>query len=287
MDVLSVVPSTQLDPSQTLLRRSVRRYSDRRPGRSQLLAPASAPPPIPWSQDSEPTVGRGILRLRAPPKLARTPASRRRPPPCTVVPLPQWTIEVPPSIPLTPDIFQDANVDYRPLTGTWDDIVQREEQAASASALATSVGAAMASSSAEIPPVAGSNLDRLTVTSLSSASTFTGTAVSALIPAVVATAALDTPVTSTIPAVALEAPLGGPSSTGIVYQVGYRPVLRLADIAYTVRMSWIEQSDRIVDMLFDRFQTNRSRDQVLLIVQAMFASLRDVGAYLRERVVHA
>jgi len=95
------------------------------------------------------------------------------------------------------------------------------------------------------------------------------------------------PVTATAPAVALEAPLGGPSSTGIVYQAGYRPTLRLADIVYAVRMSRIEQIDRVVDTLFDRFQTSCSRDQVLLIVQAMFASLGDLGGYLRERVVCA
>jgi len=197
-------------------------------------------------------------------------------------------------MPLTPDVFQDADVDYGPLTGTWDDIVEREERvasaSASASALATSVGAAMTSSSAEIPPIAGSNfdrdirivVDRMTMTSSSSTSTLTGTVVTAPIPARVATVALDAPVTSTAPAVALEAPLGGPSSTGTVYQVGYRPVLRLADIAYTVRMSRIEQSDRIVDTLFDRFQTNRSRDQVLLIVQAMFTSLGDMITFIRQ-----
>jgi len=75
--------------------------------------------------------------------------------------------------------------------------------------------------------------------------------------------------------------------TGVVYQAGYRPVLRLADIAYTVRMSWIEQIDRVIDTLFDRFQTSRLRGQVLLIVQAMFASLGDLGGYLPERVVRA
>jgi len=139
LDVLTVVPSTQPEPSQTPLRRSARCYSGRRPGRSQLSDPPTAPAPLPsWTGDPGPTVGRGILRLRAPPKLDRTPASRRRPPPCTIVPLPQWTIEVPPPVPvefradtpiltvsaqeqgnrmpLTPDVFQDADVDYRPLT---------------------------------------------------------------------------------------------------------------------------------------------------------------------------
>jgi len=144
LDVLTVVPSTQPDSLQTPLRRSARHYGKRSPGRSQLSDPptAPAPPPPSWTGGQGPTVGRGILRLRTPPKLDRTPASRRQPPPCTVVPLPQWTIEVPPPVPvefradtpilmvstqeqgnkmpLTPDVFQDANVDYRPLTGSWE-----------------------------------------------------------------------------------------------------------------------------------------------------------------------
>ena len=321
LDVLTVVPSTQPDPSQTPLRRSARRYSGRRPGRSQLSDPptAPAPPPPSWTGDQGPMVGRGILRLCAPPKLDRTPASRRRPPPCTIVPLPQWTTEVPPSVPvefradtpiltvsaqeqgnrmpLTPDVFQDADVDYRPLTGSWGDIVEREEREASAfaSAQATSAGAAIASSSAEIPPVTDRDLgrdvcvviDRLTTVTSSTTSTFARTVGTVPIPVRAAAVTVSAPVTATAPAVVLEAPLGGPSSTGVVYQAGYRPVLRLADIAYTVWMSRIEQIDRVVDTLFDRFQTSRSRNQVLLIVQAMFASLGDLGGYLCERVVRA
>jgi len=322
-EVLTVVPSTQPDPSQTPLRRSARRYGGRRPGRSQLSDPSTAPAPPPslWAEDQRPTVGRGILRLRAPPKLDRTPATRRRPPPCSIVPLPQWTIEVPPPVPvefradtpiltvnaqdqgnrmpLTPDVFQDTDVDYRPLTGTWGDIVEREERAAAAaaatSAPATSVGAAITSSSAEIPPVTSRDLgrdvrvviDRLTAVSSSATSTFAETVGVMTIPARAAAITVSAPVMTTASAVALEAPLGGPSSTGIVYPTGYRPLLRLADIAYTVRMSRIEQIDRVVDTLFDRFRTSRSRDQVLLIVQAMFASLGDLGGYLRERVVRA
>jgi len=90
-------------------------------------------------------------------------------------------------MPLTPDVFQDADVDYRPLTGSWGDIVEREERAAAAaaaaSAQATPASAAITSSSAEIPPVADRDLgrdvrvviDRLTVVSSSATSTFAGT----------------------------------------------------------------------------------------------------------------
>jgi len=42
-----------------------------------------------------------------------------------------------------------------------------------------------------------------------------------------------------------------------------------------------------LDTLLGRFQTARPRDQLLLIVHSMFALLRDVGSFLRERVVLA
>jgi len=98
----------------------------------------------------------------------------------------------------------------------------------------------------------------VTVTS-SLSSTSTGTALQAPIPVAVAQAALDTP---GIPTVAAET-TGGSSmdlpSTTSASQVDRRPTLRLADVAYAVRMAWVGQADRIVDTL-------RPRDQLLLIV---------------------
>jgi len=307
MDVLSVVPSTQPDPSQTPLQRSARRYSGQRPERPHLLAPppASVPPPIPWTQ--EPTVGRGILHLRAPPKLARAPASRRQPPPCTVVPLPQWTIEVPAPtpvefraetpilsgtaqeptnrLPLTSDIFQDADVDYWPLTGSWADIVAQVEQAATASASVTSADTIATSTSAEIPPTASSSIDRNTrvvdsmptVVSSSSASIFAGTTAPVPIPVMVAAVAVDSPVTPAVIAATTGASLEGRPPTGMVSQSSNRPILRLADIMYAVGMSRVRQSDHIVDTLVNCFRTDRPRDQLLLAVQAMFALLNQIG----------
>jgi len=116
--------------------------------------------------------GRGILRLRAPPKMARTPASRLRPPPCSTLLPPQWALEmpVPPSVefraltpaaleldpgsgnrmPLTPEVFLDMDVDYRPLTGSWANIVAQEERTAAAAAAAAMSTIVMPSN---IPPL--------------------------------------------------------------------------------------------------------------------------------------
>ena len=51
-----------------------------------------------------------------------------------------------------------------------------------------------------------------------------------------------------------------------------------------MRVSQIGQADRI---LLRRFQTVRTRDQLLQIIQCMSAMLHDVGSFLRERVVLA
>ena len=158
-EVLRVVPSTQPVTLQTPPRRVTRRQSDRRVV-EQYLPP---PPPVTPSAPEPPAIGtsrgRGILRLRAPPKVARMPAARRRPPPSsTVLPLP-WTFNVPPAphvefraetpmvvdplpesgnrLPDTPDIYQDVDEDLRPLTsGSWADIVEREERAVVAASMA-------------------------------------------------------------------------------------------------------------------------------------------------------
>jgi len=96
------------------------------------VPPATTPAPS-HTVGSYP-VGRDILRLRAPPKVARVPAPRRRPPPCSEPSEPQWVLPVPPmttveftapTLPLEdsqlfslqPEAsqFQDADEDYRPL----------------------------------------------------------------------------------------------------------------------------------------------------------------------------
>ena len=66
-----------------------------------------------------------------------------------------------------------------------------------------------------------------------------------------------------------------------------RPLLRLADIAYSVRVTQVGQTGHIADTLLRRFQTTRTREQLMSIIQSMSAMLHDVGSFLRERVVLA
>jgi len=100
-DVLREVPSTQPETSPTAKGASARRQrsrSRRQAAEGSLsarpLSTALAPPTMsafaPTSNLSEHgyAAGRGILRLRAPPKLARVPAPRRWPQPCGNLPEP-------------------------------------------------------------------------------------------------------------------------------------------------------------------------------------------------------
>jgi len=205
-------------------------------------------------------------------------------------------------LPLTPEVFQD--MDYRPLTGSWANIVAREEQeqaAAAAAAMSTIVvppnvpplvqpttapTPMLTATSAMLAATAKPLFSVVTVTS-SRPTASSGTALQTPIPIPVAQAAVDTPEVSSAD---LTATGGGPTdspSTTSASQMDRRPVLRLADVAYSVRVSRVRQADHIVDTLLGRFQTARPRDQLLLIVHSMFALLHDVGSFLRERVVLA
>jgi len=159
-EVLHVVPSTQPVTLRTPPRRVTRRQSDHRVVEQYLPPPPPVAPTAPDMPAAGTSRGRGILRLRAPPKVARTPAVRRRPPPSSTVPPPLWTFNVPPApriefraetpividplpesgnrLPMTPDIYQDVDEDLRPLTsGSWGDIVEKEEQAAAVASTTT------------------------------------------------------------------------------------------------------------------------------------------------------
>ena len=78
-----------------------------------------------------------------------------------------------------------------------------------------------------------------------------------------------------------------PPPTTSASQTDRRPILRLTDVAYAVRVTQVGQADRIADTLLRRFQTARPRNQLLQIIRAMFAILRDIGSFLREHVVLA
>jgi len=68
-------------------------------------------------------------------------------------------------------------------------------------------------------------------------------------------------------------------------QTELRPVLRFSDIAYAVRLAQAGQTEQIADSLLDNFQTGRTREELIFAIRGMTALLRDVGAFLRERVV--
>jgi len=283
LDVLTIVPSTQPPSPRTPPHRVThRRVSTRDDGFRRPVLPLTT---VPESTTLARGRGRGILRLPAPLKLARTPASRHRPPPCgTLPPLPSWTIQVPEPpvveyraltpvileqdpeqgnrMPLTPDVFQD--VDYRPLTSLWADIVDQEEQAAAAAATAamstiivppnvpplvqptTAPTPKLAATSALLPKTAKPLFTVVTTTS-SRTSTTVGTASSAPIPVVVDQATVDTPDT---PITTVSATGGGsmePPATTSASQVDRRPILRLADVAYAVRVTQFGQASRCSD----------------------------------------
>jgi len=105
--------STRYQPS-----RSCREAADRVPhakGRTRLMClpvpPTTTKPPSYLSYAH--TAERGIMRLMAPLKLARIPAPRRQPPPCSALPKPQWAIVVPPTTSIeftapTPPLLEDS-----------------------------------------------------------------------------------------------------------------------------------------------------------------------------------
>ena len=107
-DVLREVPTTQPEtPPHTTglsvrqMRAQPRKRTPARPLPVSVPSTAAVPPTttasLPPTTGSEHnySVGRGILRLKAPPKLGRTPAPRRWPPTCADLPVPQWEIRVP------------------------------------------------------------------------------------------------------------------------------------------------------------------------------------------------
>ena len=307
-EVLRVVPSTQPATLRTPPRRVTRRQSDSRAVEQYLPPPPPVTPSAPDMPATGTSRGRGILRLRAPPKVARTPAARRRPLPSRTVPPPPWTFDVPraphvefraetPTIidplpesgnrlPMTPDIYQDADEDLRPLTsGSWVDIVDREERAAAAAAAAlpvvtvtptTSVTSSLTApvnvvttrtvTTATSTPIGtmavttasdlGSAIGEppIVVTATIAASSVTTSIRDAPIPTMVTEVAVDSPTTTALVlASAAGAGHSGPSASTTAPQGDNRPILRFADIAYTVRLTPAGQPDRVVDCLLPGF----------------------------------
>ena len=59
----------------------------------------------------------------------------------------------------------------------------------------------------------------------------------------------------------------------------------IRDSAYAVRLAQAGQAYQIADSLLANFQTGRTREELIFAIRAMTALLRDVGAFLRERVI--
>ena len=320
-DVLREVPSTQPETPSTTKGASARRHRSRSRRQATERTRSAQPPTAltpPTSTASAPILtlteqgyaaGRGILRLRAPPKLARTPAPRRRPPPCGNLPEPQWVIPVVPTpvvtyraltpepenrLPETPEQFADGDEDLRPLEGRWVDIVDREIQE----------GTAVISTAPEVtwavgaPTVAASTVTTVVTMALNAPTTVTEVSqvgIRSDSPTVIASTpgasqpesglAPIAPVGSTSgPLAAVAAP---PLLSATPSQTDLRPVLRFSDIAYAVRLSQAGQTEQVADSLLDNFETRRTREELIFAIRAMSALLRDVGAFLRERVVGA
>jgi len=324
-DVLTIVPSTQPPSSPTPLRRVTRGRVGTQDDRFRRPVQPLTPVPEPAAQATARGRGRGILRLPAPPKLARMPASRRRPPVCGTLPPPaQWALQVPEPpvveyraltpigleqdpeqgnrLPLTPEGLQD--VDYRPLTGSCADIVAREEQeqaAAAAAAMSTlvvppNVPSLVQPTTAPTPMLTVTSamlsatakpLFSVVVATSSRPTVSSGAALQTPIPIPVAQATVDTPDVSAIGTTIARGGSMEPPVTTSASQSDRRPILRLADVAYAVRVTQVGQADHFADTLLRRFQTARSRSQLFLIIQSMSAMLHDVGSFLRERVVLA
>jgi len=125
------------------------------------------------------------------------------------------------------------------------------------------------------------------LTTTSQATMSSGTATQAPIPTPVARATVDTPeVSSADLALVVSEPVEPPPTT-LASRTDRRPILRLADIAYSVRVTQAGQVGHLADTLLRRFQTTHTREQLMMIIQSMSAMLHDIGSFLRERVVLA
>ena len=195
-------------------------------------------------------------------------------------------------------------MDYRPLTGSWADIVAREEQeqaAAAAAAMSTLIvppnESQLVQPMTAPTPILTATTAMLTatakplftvvLTTTSQATISSGTALQTPIPTPVVRATVDTPEVPSADLALVEGEPVEPPPTTLASRTDRRPILRLADVAYSVRVTQVGQAGHIADTLLRRFQTTRTRDQLMLIIQSMSAMLHDVGSFLRERVVLA
>jgi len=196
-------------------------------------------------------------------------------------------------MPETPEVFQNTDEDLRPLaSGSWVDIVDREVREGTAV-----VSSAPPATWAIGAPIVAATISTTTATMVVSASIPT-TVLEVMeetsdSPTVIAStpgaSQPESGVASTTPIGPVSGPLkttaAPPPLTVSASQTDLRPVLRYSDIAYAVRLSHAGQAEQIADSLLVNFQTGRTREELIFAIRAMTALLRDVGAFLRERIV--
>jgi len=184
--------------------------------------------------------------------------------------------------------FQDADEDYRPLTGSWGDIVEQEEQANSAAAAA--VSAVLAS----LPiPVAAIN----------------AAAGDTTMSPVVTTATVESPPATPIPIASLllsssttvsESTVKLPRvSTGKSGTMGASPAATAAtapdtrrllqdmDIMYAIRLAPAPDAEVTTDALLTSFRSTMSCEELLHIVQLLFDLQWDTSVFLTEGIAVA
>ena len=198
-------------------------------------------------------------------------------------------------MPETPEVFQNADEDLRPLaSGSWVDIVDREVRE----------GTAVTSSAPPATWAIGAPIAAATI-STTAATTVVGTSIPTMVLEIIGepsdspTIIALTPDASQPESVAASTASAGPTSgpiatvtappplTASVSQTDTRPVLRYSDIAYAVRLSHAGQTEQVADSLLVNFPTTRTREELVFAIRAMTALLRDVGAFFRERIVGA
>jgi len=282
--------------------------------------PAMPPPPLTLHESkTRLPKGRGILRLKAPPKVGRDLAPERQPLPVADLPLPQWAIHVPPpptveyraaTPPLEdsqlfasqPESSQvpDLDEDYRPLTGLWSDIVEREEQAISAAAAAVSAAlatlpepvAAINATIGEIPmPPVISTVPTVmvTVVPMPMASLLLGQSTN--VASTTTVSAMVTGPTAGFSGMSEMSEGANVAAASSAADVSARPdtrrLLNDQDISYAVRLAPTPDAAVTTDALMTSFRMTMTHEQLLHTIQLLFDVQHDTSVFLMERITVA
>ena len=220
--------------------------------------------------------GRGILHLPAPPKVGERSTPERRPEHYGEMLAP--TVEFMASTPPLEDSqlfasesensqFQDADEDYRPLTGTWADTVEREEQANSAAAAA--VSAALVSLPMPVAALSAAAGDA----TMSPIVTTSTVELPQAAPIPIASLLLSSSTTVSESTVELPRVSTGESGTASASSpaaaataLDARHLLQDMDITYAIRLAPAPNAEVTTDALLTSFRSTMSRIELLHIV---------------------